>query len=148
MHGRYLGVVRILVVDDEEISRDKVANLLSDYGDCTEAANGSAALCQFGFAHGSGRPFDLITMDIDMPDLRGHEVVQAMRNWEDRSDHGAGDKKAAIVMLSSMTSGDAIFEAFKQACDDYIVKPITPAKVRDCIAKLGIVGLVAGKGLA
>lgn len=138
--------MRILVVDDEETSRDKVANLLSDYGECAEATDGSAALCLFGHAHGMGKPFDLITMDVEMPNLRGQDVVRAIRNWERRNEQDLSGKKATIVMLTSMTGAGAIFEAYEQSCDDYVVKPITPAKVRASMEKLGIAAACAGEG--
>ena len=132
--------MNILIVDDEEISRDKVSNLLSEYGECTLAEEGSDALCQFGFAHGEGKPFDLITMDIDMPGLRGQDVVKALRRWETR--HGVldsqGRKTVKIVMLTSMSDTGSIFGSFRQFCDDYIVKPVMPEKIKASLAKMGL----------
>ena len=133
--------MKILIVDDEEICRDKIANLLSPYGECVESASGADALCSFGHAIGQGKPFDLVTLDIDMPDLRGQDVVKAIRQWESRNSFILPcARRVKILMLTVMGDASNIFKAFKQTCDDYVVKPITPVKIRASMAKLGFVG--------
>ncbi len=132
--------MKILIVDDEEISRDKVSNLLSEFGECTAAEEGSDALCLFGFAHGEGAHFDLVTMDIDMPGLRGQDVVKAIRRWESkRVELGADPGRVKIVMLTSMSDSHSIFVSYRHLCDDYIVKPITPEKIWSSLVKVGLI---------
>jgi two-component system, chemotaxis family, chemotaxis protein CheY len=130
--------MNILIVDDEVVSRSKVAKLLSAYGECTEAEDGATALCLVGYAHGAGKPFDLVTMDIEMPGMRGPDALKAIRAWETKLGRTYPSGKCVkVVMLTSSGDMENVYDSFKQLCDDYIVKPVTPDKIRECVAKLG-----------
>lgn len=131
--------MKILIVDDEVVSRAKVSKLLSAYGECTEAEEGMMALCLFGFACGNANPFTLVTVDVEMPGLRGPDVVRAIRGWEAKMGNPyPGAKNAKIIMLTSHSDMTNIYDAYKEFCDDYIVKPISPDKIRDSLRKLGL----------
>ena len=75
--------MRILIVDDDFVSRTKLEALLSEYGDCDAAEDGHQSLDMFEQAHGQSANYDLITMDIDMPGMSGHEVLSKIREWEE-----------------------------------------------------------------
>lgn len=74
--------MRILIVDDE-LSRKKAQRILSQHGQCDIAINGTEALDAFRLAHEEGKPYDLITMDILMPDIDGIEALKGIREWEE-----------------------------------------------------------------
>lgn len=132
--------MNILVVEDEVVSRVKVGKLLAAYGTCAEAEDGPTALCAVGQAHGAGRPFDLITMDIEMPGMRGPEVVKAIRRWEAKIGISYPEGPCVkIVMLTCSADMDNVYSSFKMLCDDYIVKPVTPQKIRDALLRLGMI---------
>ncbi|GAF79962.1 unnamed protein product [marine sediment metagenome] len=63
--------MRGLIVDDEFVSRKKAQRIMSQYGECDIATNGTETLEAFRLAHDEGRPYDLITMDILIPDMDG-----------------------------------------------------------------------------
>lgn len=135
--------MNILIVDDELISRVKVSKLLSAYGSCTTVEDGPSALCEFAFAYGIGKRFDLVAMDVEMPGMRGQDVVKALRAWETQMEvkhpmeYSGGVSR--IVMVTSSSDISVVSSSYKQLCDDYIVKPVTPEKIRTCLVALGLV---------
>lgn len=131
--------MRILVVDDDYVSRTKLKALLSAYGDCDTAPNGEIALGLFKSAHEEGVPYQLITLDIKMPGKEGKQVLADIREWE--TAHACYENKTMvkIVMVTIMKDIENIFGAYRENCDGYIVKPVTPEKLRVDLAKLDII---------
>jgi two-component system chemotaxis response regulator CheY len=77
------------------------------------------------------RPYDLICMDLLMPDVSGLEAIQLIRLQEER--HECTRRSGIIVITSSEDTG-SINAAFRQLADAYIVKPV------DTHAFLNVVG--------
>lgn len=129
--------MKILVVDDEFVSLNKLTLLLTAYGDCTGATNGEQALDMFIAAQEAKAPYDLITMDIDMPGMSGQEVVEKIRRWE--LDHGISSAKdeAKILMVTAMTDGKNIMSSFRRGCEGYITKPFDNGKIEQALHDLG-----------
>ena len=108
----------VLLVDDNPDNR-RIVGFLLEHGEAThvEAANGAAALELAAEARRSGRPFDLVLMDMQMPVLNGFDATRALRN--------AGDDTPILAMTAYAMSGDR--DRCQQAgCDGYISKPIVP----------------------
>lgn len=130
--------MRILVVDDEEISRAKLETLLAKYGACDAVDNGAAAIEMFIKAHDAGAPYELVTMDIDMPGMKGLEVVRRIREWEQtKKPEGAGEN-AKILMVTVMDDMKSISSAFWEGCEAYMTKPISPDKIKSKLEELYI----------
>lgn len=106
---------KILVVDDE----DKIRSLIRKYAEfeghsVSEAANGIEAvrLCR-------ENRFDLIIMDIMMPELDGFSAVKEMRKTSD----------APVIMLSARGEEYDKIHGFELGVDDYVVKPFSPKEL-------------------
>ncbi len=130
--------MKILIVDDDFVSRRKLEALLSAYGECDIAEDGNQAFEMFEKSHENFPGYDLVTMDIEMPDMSGHEVLRKIREWEEANDiymHG-GD--ARILMVTSMQSRTDIMSSFREGCEGYLRKPITPENLEESLAKIGI----------
>ena len=74
--------MRILVVDDELVNRKKMEKILSSFGECKAIDSGKTALKAVEAAIEKGEPFDLITLDVSMPQMDGTEVLYEIRNME------------------------------------------------------------------
>ena len=74
--------MRILVVDDEIVSRKKMQIIMEGIGECEAVESGAAALGAFEKAWENLAPFDLISLDISMPDMDGTEVLYKIRGKE------------------------------------------------------------------
>lgn len=131
------GNMRILIVDDDYVSRVKLKSLMSDFGDCDSVPNGQLAIEMFKLAYEEQLPYDLITMDIVMPDMDGKDVVAAIRDWELKNNVIREGHEVQILMISNMSDGKNIFTSFKRGAEWYLRKPINPDKLTDAIKNMG-----------
>ncbi len=114
--------MKILVVDDELVSRKKMQMIMEGIGECLAVENGTEALNAFRQAWESWVPFDLITLDIVMPDMDGTEVLNEIRKIEEERKIPK-DKKVSIFMVTSQSEKDTIISCIRAGCDDFITKP-------------------------
>ena len=127
--------MRILVVDDDYVSRTKLQALLAEYGACDAVANGEQAINMFQKAHEEAEPYNLITMDIEMPDMSGQQVVHEIRKWE--SDNKVKfSKEAKILMITIKNDVKDIMSSFNEGCEWYLTKPVTPENLREALTKV------------
>ncbi len=129
--------MRALVVDDDYVSRTMMAALLSSYADCDTASDGQTALDMFQQAHEAAAPYDLVTMDIDMPGMRGQEVVRRMREWEEKHETYRQGNQVKVLMVTVKNDPESIVVSFRDGCEWYIIKPFTREKLQDAFARLG-----------
>ncbi|NND96413.1 MAG: response regulator [Pirellulaceae bacterium] len=107
---------RILVVDDRRDMIFLTQHLIEDAGGTVVAAeNGSVAIERIEEAEKAGRPFDLITMDMQMPVLDGYEATRRLRQ--------AGCEAPIIAVTAHAMQGDRQ-KCIEAGCTDYITKPL------------------------
>ena len=78
-------MIRILIVDDEEDMRKLLVTMLEPYGECTPAEDGPQAIKMFEDALNNGNPYHVVTVDVMMPYMNGHEALQKIREIETNS---------------------------------------------------------------
>ncbi|MFH1135864.1 MAG: response regulator [Pseudomonadota bacterium] len=115
--------MRILVVDDEWVSREKIKKIMESLGQCFGVEGGEAALEAFGAAWGILEPYDLILLDVDMPGLSGIETLKKIRGKEQEMGLAA-PALVKVVMITSMSGSAVVKEALDAGCNDYIIKPV------------------------
>jgi two-component system chemotaxis response regulator CheY len=115
--------LRALLVEDDFTSRLVLQTFLARYGDCHIAVNGREAVDAYRLALEQGRRYDLICMDIMMPEMDGREAVRQIRAMEDAqgvlSTYGA-----KIIMTTAVGEVKEVIRCFRELCDAYLVKPI------------------------
>ena len=128
--------MRALIVEDEVTSSIILEKALQAYGACDVALNGREAIAAFRRAWDQSRPYDLICMDIEMPELNGQEALYQIRQIEKRM----GLPAAKVVVTTVLDSTEALADALLNggACA-YFVKPI---HLENFIKKLEVMGLV------
>ena len=129
--------MKILTVDDEIVSRTKMNTLMNRFGTCETADNGLSAVALFKKAWRDGQPFDLVALDIDMPDMDGFEVLVAIRDLERMLEVGKV-RQAIIIMVTAQSDKENVVACLKAGCDDYIVKPFNIELIREKLKKFGI----------
>lgn len=125
--------MRILAIDDEFAALKKLEVLLSKYGDCDAATNAEQAKTLFVQAIKEGMPYDLITIDIGLPDTNGIELIKFFSSLESKSPK-LGSKK---IMVTGSADADDVLDA-SQYCDGYITKPIKKDVLSKKLKRLGI----------
>jgi two-component system chemotaxis response regulator CheY len=120
--------MRALIVEDDFTCRLVLQSFLAHYGQCHVAVNGKEAVEAFRIAMGCGEPYDLICMDIMMPEMDGHEAVREIRALEEAggtlSTHGV-----KIIMTTALDDVKNVVQSFKSLCDAYLFKPIDTGKL-------------------
>lgn len=130
--------MKTLIVEDDFVSRRLLQAILSPYGLCHVAVNGREAINAFNLAWEEDSRYDLICLDIMMPEMDGHEVLQEIRRLEDEKGV-VGLDGVKIIMTTALSDPRTIMKAFKDQCEDYLVKPIHKAKLLEKIRKLGLI---------
>lgn len=115
--------MKILIVDDDHISIALLSNYLEESGTCDTAANGEEALHAVQDAMQKGEPYDLICLDILMPNIDGHETLRTIREFE-KSTFNVSGKTAKIIMITALNDIETIKTSFKHMCDGYLTKPL------------------------
>lgn len=128
--------MKILIVDDDFISRSKMQKILESFGECEVAENGENAIMAFNMAIQFGAPFDLISLDIEMPDISGIEVLGRIRDIEKESEI-LKEKQVKVLMVTSYSDEDKVLGSIKAGCNNYIVKPFDKEKVTSKLKSLG-----------
>ncbi|MFH1717313.1 MAG: response regulator [Planctomycetota bacterium] len=132
--------MKILIVEDDFICRKLLQMCLSEFGDCFIAVNGQEAVEAVGSAYDEGCPYDLICLDIRMPEMDGQEALGAIRQIE--HERGiAGLDCVKVVMTTGLDDSTNIMGAFRTGCEAYIVKPVEKDKLLKKMEKLGLINL-------
>lgn len=129
--------MKILIVDDELRIRELLIRMMAKYGECEAVESGQAALEAFKAAQMKGEPFDLITLDIAMPDVNGLDVLFQIREMEKIAGVPA-DRRVSIIMATGLTDKDTFITSIKGGCDDYISKPFDRDTIEKKLLSLGL----------
>jgi two-component system, chemotaxis family, chemotaxis protein CheY len=132
-------MMKILIVEDDFVSRRLLTKFLEPYGEADVAVNGREALTAFGLAWEEGAPYHLICLDIMMPEMDGQEVLKAIRTAE-RDKGVEGRQSARILMATALKDSENVLGAFRAQADGYLVKPIDKTRLIGEIRKLGLIG--------
>ncbi len=130
--------MKSLVVEDEFTSRLILVEILKSYGPCHVAMNGREALEAVRAALEARDPYDLICLDIMMPEMDGQEALQRIR--EEEENRGIPSTRGAkILMTTSLKDIKNVSKAFYSLCDGYLTKPIQKEKLLEELRKLGVI---------
>ncbi|MEW5721988.1 MAG: response regulator [Thermodesulfobacteriota bacterium] len=127
--------MRVLVVEDEFVSRKKITRIVETFAECVAVENGAQALAAFREAWDKGLPFDLACLDIQMPEVDGLEVLSTFREAE--KELGVSwEARIRIIMITAHSDQDMVARAIQAGCDDYILKPVYRNYLIDKIEEL------------
>jgi two-component system chemotaxis response regulator CheY len=129
--------MRTLIVDDELMGRLVLRKIMSRHGEVDVAVNGREAVEAYRLSWEANEPFDVILMDILMPELDGREALKEIRRYEDERNI-VGRSQVKIVMITAMEDSKNVIGSFKEGAEGYVVKPVTPEKVDAQLAQLGM----------
>jgi class 3 adenylate cyclase len=109
----------MLVVDDNRVNRLLLTRALEQYGhQVANAENGRAAMEML-----RAQPFDVLLLDIDMPEMNGFEVLEALLKDDTLRD-------LPVIMTSASDELDRVVKCIEMGAEDYLVKPLNPVLLR------------------
>jgi two-component system chemotaxis response regulator CheY len=131
-----MGALKILVVDDMEVNRLLMENMLCEIGEVYCAHNGAEGVMAVEEAILKEDPFNLICLDIKMPVMDGLEALHIIRTTEAR--HAA--ERSVIFMVTASSSPEHMLHALEnEGCDDFIVKPVIKRTLLALVRKHGAI---------
>jgi two-component system chemotaxis response regulator CheY len=121
---------KVLVVDDNMVNRLFLTEVLSAHAVCDVAVNGREAFEIYKGSVIDNKPYDVMLLDIEMPEIDGLTLLGLIRAIE--ASHGATpETRLPIIMVTAFE--EPFKQAFDMGCDDYILKPVDPERL---IAKI------------
>jgi PAS domain S-box-containing protein len=130
----------ILVAEDNEINALLMRSLLTRSGHhAVITTNGEEALESWLAAKSAGTPYDLVLMDIQMPQLDGIETTKRIRERE----AGQPGRQTPILALTANTLVEDRYACFEAGMDGFLIKPLDREKLAEALA-----GLAASRHLA
>jgi CheY-like chemotaxis protein len=125
--------IRNLLAEDNPVNQQVVSIMLEVLGcsvRCVE--NGLEAVEQVSLSHNN--PFNLVLMDIHMPQMNGMDATREIRSWE--ADHTAGTR-TPIVALTASAGDDSQQSCLDAGMDGFIIKPIQQDRLSEVINRYG-----------
>lgn len=129
--------MKILLAEDDYVTRKYMANFLEKYGSCDVTVDGMEALEAFTMALEDKEPYDLVCLDIMMPVMDGYQALVGIRRVE--KEHNIPEEKLVKVMMTTaLTDEENVKMAFSLGCSVYSGKPIEQANFEQALKKLDL----------
>lgn len=128
--------MRALIAEDEFLSRKVLSAFLAPLFEVDVAVNGKEALDAFTLAHQEGRPYELILMDIMMPEMDG---IQALTHIRAQEQERKIRPQVKVIMATALDDPKTVIRSFHDGeASGYIVKPVRKEKLFEELKKLGL----------
>ena len=123
----------ILVAEDNEINALLMRSLLTRLGhQVVITSNGEEALQSWLSAKSTGAPYDLVLMDVQMPQLNGIETTKRIR----QSEAGQSGRPTPILALTANTLAEDRSACFEAGMDGFLIKPLDREKLEQALKEL------------
>jgi two-component system chemotaxis response regulator CheY len=127
--------MKIMIVDDNYDNRLILKKILEQH-QCIEECDGKQAVGSFVRALHNKEPFDLVLMDIMMPEIDGLSALEIIREVEKKWEIPPGSE-CKVIMVTALDSPKDVCRAFfKGGATEYIAKPIDKDELRQKIASI------------
>ncbi len=131
--------MKALIVDDDFYSRNMIHEILRPVAQCDIAVNGEEAIEAFRRGIMSGEAYDLICLDLLMPELDGQQALREIRAIEQEFDVAPQDE-AKVVVTTMLDDEKETHDAFfLGGATSYLVKPIDEEKLMNEVKSLGLI---------
>lgn len=127
--------MRILIAEDDYVSRKFLYKFMSQFGEVDITVDGMEAIEVFLMALEDKHYYNLVCLDIMMPEVDGIKALKTIRKLEEERDVPE-DMRCKIVMTTALNDPKGIFETFDLGSEAYAVKPIDTDKLIDVLKRL------------
>ena len=130
--------MRVLIAEDDFASRKFMLRFFEKYGECDVTVDGKEAVEAFTMAVEMNEPYDLVCLDIMMPEMDGHQALRRIRKIEEEN-NVPDDEKVKIVMTTALSETRHVTKAFENGCTAYAGKPINQEKLEAMLKKFDLI---------
>ena len=131
--------MRVLIAEDNFISRNFLQKALSQYGSIDVAIDGEEAVEAFKLAHKENKAYDVILMDIMMPNLDGIEALKSIREIEYKNGI-YGKNECKVIMITAIDNPKSVIDSYYLGgATSYLIKPIDLTTLIDLLKKLELI---------
>ncbi|MFZ4436919.1 MAG: response regulator [Syntrophales bacterium] len=130
--------MKTLIVEDDFTSGLYLQEILKKYGPTKIALNGKEAVEAVQAAVEAGEPYDLVTLDIMMPEMDGQTALKEIRRVEEAGGI-ASIFGVKVIMTTALDDSKNILASFKGQCDVYLTKPVDKSKLLESLKKFGLI---------
>jgi CheY-like chemotaxis protein/anti-sigma regulatory factor (Ser/Thr protein kinase) len=114
---------RVLVVEDDRAFRHAISTFLREAGhDVTEVADGRTALAML-----AGQPYDVMLLDIGLPDISGLEILEEVQRLP---------SPPRVVMITADDTSETLLKAVRGQAERYVTKPFAPGAIVEVVAEV------------
>jgi two-component system chemotaxis response regulator CheY len=129
--------MRALIVDDDFYCRSYLQEILHPFAYCDVAVNGDEAIYAYKKAMEEDRPYDLVCLDLVMPEIDGQKALQEIREIEKESGR---EEPAKVIITTVLDDTRETHDAFfLGGATSYLVKPIDEPTLISELRKLGLI---------
>lgn len=130
--------MRTLIVEDVHFLALILQRIIEPYSKSDFAHNGTVAIEKYTKAFTKGSAYDLICLDLLLPEMDGFEVLRSVRQFEDEFNLPP-EKRTKVIVVSTFNDQKTVAKAHAAGCDSYISKPFRKYMVLKTIEKLGLI---------
>lgn len=129
--------MRMLIVDDDFYCRNMLHEIMKPYAQCDIAVNGEEAVCAFKQALENKKGYDLVCLDLVMPEMDGQQALREIRSIEKDFDITV-NKSVKVIVTTMLDDRKETHDAFfLGGATSYLVKPIDEDKLLKEMKNLG-----------
>ncbi|NTV52411.1 MAG: response regulator [Candidatus Firestonebacteria bacterium] len=131
--------MKTLIVEDDFVSRLLLQESLKPYGPVETAENGKEGVEAVRVALDNDEPFDLICLDIMMPEMDGQTALKLIREMEQEAASLSGEA-SKIIVITALDSASNIVGVYRGLlCDDYLAKPLDIKKLLEELREMELI---------
>lgn len=130
-------MINTLIVDDDRTSLLLLGKIVEEYCDCTKCESGAEAITAIRESLLTGKPFDLMFIDLQLEDMDGREILKIVRDVEMKQSI-ANEDRCKIIMVTGERDILTRKECQSLGGDAYITKPIDGIIIKTRLKILGL----------
>ena len=130
--------MRILLAEDDFVTRKFMTGFLSKYGECDVTVDGMEAVDAFMMALEDEEPYDLVVLDIMMPVMDGYQALMGIRNLE-KERNIPEEEQVKVIMATALNDEKNVKMAFELGCTVYSGKPIDQDKFEHVLKRFELI---------
>lgn len=129
--------MKILIAEDDYVSRKFLNRFLSNFGECDVAVDGLEAIEVFKKSLESDSMYDLVCLDILIPEIDGLATLKSIRQLEEEN-RIPKEKRTKVIMTTALHNEDTIFKSYEFGTDSFAVKPIDTVELVKIMKDIGL----------